>query len=96
MPRQTLDEAWGEGFLHGYNRAVQELQMGRSPHRAPFQPLSMDPPEAPEAPKKKKRRPSRYNREFARQYRAKRSKHPRMSHAKITALAHTATKKALK
>jgi len=45
---------------------------------------------------KKKRRPSRYNREFAKQYRIKRKKHPRMSHASITALAHKWTKKALK
>lgn len=47
-------------------------------------------------PPKKQRRPSRYNREFAKQYRIKRKKHPRMSHGQITILAHKAAKKVLK
>lgn len=52
-------------------------------------------PEAPEEPKKK-RKVSKYNRQYAKEYRIHREKHPRMSHAQITKLAHKATRKALK
>tara|TARA_Y100001973_G_scaffold2536_1_gene3854 strand:+ start:2710 stop:2967 length:258 start_codon:yes stop_codon:yes gene_type:complete len=45
---------------------------------------------------KKKRRPSKYNKEFAKQYKAMRKKHPRMTHGQITSKAHKAAKKALK
>lgn len=45
---------------------------------------------------KKKRKVSKYNRQYAKEYRIHREKHPRMSHAQITKLAHKATKKALK
>ncbi len=48
----------------------------------------------PEA--KPKRKTSKYNRMYAKQYRVQRAKHPRMSHAQITKLAHKSTKKALK
>jgi len=53
------------------------------------------PPTSPE-PAKKKRKVSKYNRQYAKEYRIHREKHPRMSHAQITKLAHKATKKALK
>lgn len=44
----------------------------------------------------KKRKVSKYNRTYAKEYRIHRAKHPRMSHAQITKLAHKATKKVLK
>lgn len=43
--------------------------------------------------KPKKRKVSAYSREFGRQYRALRKKHPRMSHGEITKKAHAATRK---
>lgn len=45
---------------------------------------------------KPKRKVSKYNRTYAKEYRIHRAKHPRMSHAQITKLAHKATKKVLK
>lgn len=48
------------------------------------------------ASSKPKRKVSKYNRQYAKEYRIHREKHPRMSHAQITKLAHKATKKALK
>jgi len=42
---------------------------------------------------RKKRKVSAYSREFGRQYRALRKKHPRMSHGQITKKAHAATRK---
>lgn len=48
------------------------------------------------ANKPKPRKASRYNKEYARQYHLHRAKHPRMSHAQITSMAHKGTKKALK
>jgi hypothetical protein len=41
----------------------------------------------------KKRKVSAYSREFGRQYRALRKKHPRMGHGTITKKAHAATRK---
>ena len=49
-------------------------------------------PPAPPSPKPK-RKVSAYSREFGRQYRALRKKHPRMSHGQITKKAHAATRK---
>ena len=43
--------------------------------------------------KPKKRKVSAYSREFGRQYRAMRKKHPRMSHGAITKKAHIATRR---
>ena len=48
------------------------------------------------AKSKGKRKVSKYNRQYAKEYRIHREKHPRMSHAQITKLAHKATRKALK
>ena len=48
---------------------------------------------APSQEKPRKRKVSAYSREFGRQYRAMRKKHPRMSHGAITKKAHAATRK---
>ncbi len=49
-----------------------------------------------ESKPKKKRKASKYNRTYAKEYRVHRARHPRMSHAQITKLAHRSTKKAMK
>ena len=71
--------------LEEYNLLISQIQ---SAHQ-------VDSLEA-RAPAKKKRRASKYNKEFAKQYKALRKKHPRMTHGQITSKAHKASKKALK
>lgn len=82
--------------LEEYNRLLSQIEGADPITQVLFRGRHNMPLEPPAPPAKKKRRASKYNKEFAKQYKAMRKKHPRMTHGQITSKAHKAAKKALK
>ncbi len=88
--------------LEMIDELIQDLTRGSRPRPGMArQPLQMSRqfriPEFEEAPqRKKKRKVSKYQREFGRQLKLLKAKHPRTPVTKLMKRAHTATRKAMK
>jgi len=69
--------------------ALKDMAMGNAP-------IVAEPMSTPHHPRKTKRKVSKYGREFGRQLKALKAKHPRTNVRSLMSKAHRATKKAMK
>ena len=82
-----MNSDWERGYAAGYAAA----------HRSDVRDITSDRGMAAPSPKKKKtRKVSAYSREYGRQYKRLKRKHPRMKFGALSKKAHAATRKAMK
>lgn len=91
LGRQLLAYIFSDGNGGSVMVPVQGTSMMHSPGL-----MRMDPILQPSSPKKKKRRVSKYQREFGRQLKALKRKHPRTPVTKLMKRAHSATKRSMR
>ena len=83
----SVNDDYERGFAAGY----------RAAHRTDVRDITSDRGmSAPAKKEKKKRKVPAYSREYGRQYKALKAKHPRMSFGALSKKAHAATKRAMK
>ncbi len=90
LGRQLLGYVFSDGNGGSVVVPIQQPTMMQSPGL-----MRMDPILQPSSPKKK-RRVSKYQREFGRQLKALKRKHPRTPVTRLMKRAHAATRKAMK
>ena len=82
-----MNADWERGYAAGYAAA----------HRSDVRDITSDRGMAAPTPKAKKaRKVSAYSREYGRQYKRLKAKHPRMKFGALSKKAHAATRKAMK